>query len=118
MKVSIVKDSVVIISTSLKESQIKFLADANPNALALHDADGNETFRLSLTTEEPSFSKYGVSFNPKKDIVITEDRPVTEADVRLKYGNSLLKIQALEAQVAAAYAEFQAHTDQISFEVL
>jgi hypothetical protein len=118
MKVSIVKESVVIISLDVDPKAVKFLSDTNPKALALRTPEGEETFRLSVTTGEPGFSKYGVSVNGKRDIVINEDRPVTEQDVILKYGATLLKIGNLESQIKAAYAEFQEHSDQIQFELL
>ncbi len=118
MKVSIVKQSVVIIGLDVDPKAVKFLAETNPKALALHDSEGAETFRLNTTAGEPSFSKYGISVNGKRDIVINEDRPVTEEDVLLKYGSTLLKIGNLEAQIKSAYAEFQAHSDQIQFELL
>ncbi len=118
MKISIVKKSVVLIALDFKAEVIEFLKEANPKALALRDSDGNETFRLALTKDEPTFSKFGVSVNPNKDIVINKDRPVTVEDVKMEYGATLLKITALEAQIKEAYQEYQAHTNQLTFEEL
>jgi hypothetical protein len=118
MKISIVKQSVVIIALSFDESAVKFLQEANPKSLALHDSDGTETFKLAITKDEPSFNRFGVTFNPKREIVISKNRPVTVEDVKLEYGATLLKITALEVQVKDAYAEYQASADQLSFEEL
>lgn len=118
MKISIVKQSVVIIALGFDEKVVNFLKEADPKSLALHDSDGNETFKLAVTKDEPSFNRFGVTFNPKRDIVINMSRPVSVDDVKMEYGSTLLKITALEAQIQAKYAEYQVSADQLTFEEL
>ena len=119
MKVVIVKENVVMIESSITEQEVKVLENIAPDALVLKDEKGNELFRASLTKEKTVLGKYGLTVNAKRPQIIVEyDHPVTEAKVREDFGPSLLKLSALELQVAAAYAANEVAMGQIQFELL
>ena len=119
MKVVIVKENVVMIESTITEQEVKVLESIAPDALVLKDEKGNELFKVEITSGKTSLSKYGFSVNAKRPQVIIEyDRPVTEEKVRADFGPGLLKLSALEAQVAAAYAANQVAMGQIQFELL
>lgn len=116
MKISILKSQVVMIVTDITAKQVKLLSRVNPQALALHDDKGNETFRVATTSTEPSLNDKGLLINEKKAIVVNYDKPVTEEKVREDFSAALLQVAALEAQVAEAFAKFDTAAAAISFE--
>lgn len=118
MKVKIAEQNVVIIKTSITVAQVKVLQDLDPSALALKDSNGQETFRVSIVDGEPALGKYGVELNPKRDIVLQFDRPVTEESLKASHGTMFTKLARLEAQIKEAFEANDISPDQISFETL
>ena len=118
MKVTIVKDSIVVFEPAVTAEQIETLKEIDPKMLSLVDSDKNEVYRFATTKEEPSISKFGLTLNPKRLLRVDFDRPVTAEDIQKTYGHILTKIGLLEAQVVSAYEAHKAQVSAITIERL
>lgn len=64
MRITITADAYAITS-SMTVEEIKTLRKANPDALKIKDADGNEKFAVSYSEGKPSINAFGVTFGGK-----------------------------------------------------
>jgi hypothetical protein len=116
MKISIVKDSVVLFQPEISKADIDLLTAVQPKSLKLMDEDKNVMFTVVRTDGEPSLSNFGLAFNPDKPIVVVYKRPVTEDMIKADYAGALLKVAAVEAQISTAVASLNANLATTEFE--
>ena len=120
---------VLQIKSELTAKEIERVEAFAPKALKLFDNEGNEVFGIAYPVNA-SWSKYGVCFCSKDDegkVFMTTNNPVLEHDdpekerteVIKKFAPVLNKLEAIEAQVAAAkdaLEEMEASvTDSVTF---
>jgi hypothetical protein len=113
MLIKLISAQVVLISTTIEAKTVALLAKVRPTALALHDEKGNETFKASLSSGNPTLSDYGVTVHEKMDIVINAPKPVTAEDFKRDNFIALTQLSKLEAQVAEALVDFGNAADDI-----
>ena len=105
MKTTII-NSIAIVTTLITVEKIRFLKQVQPNALKLFSDVEKQTGLMFVVDEgkETALSLFGLELNPKRDLVIQEDKPLTPEVLNDKWGQALLRLQAVEAQIEAAYA--------------
>lgn len=118
MITTIVKKALLTVESSITAESVKILKSYNPKALELVDEDKNPVFSVVFTTGEPSISEYGIVLNEKRLLTLSHDKPIDEAFIREKYGIALMKLKALEVQIADAMQALDAAVGQISFDIV
>lgn len=123
-KIVIAGDAVVVTS-SVKKSDLEKVEKYRPEALNLMGGEDNKdvVFKVSTTTgEKGSFGKYGVEFNSETHddeqlATVTLPLKVTGADVRdqvaEKIGVAILNLNKVEAGIPAVLAEIDSEKQSI-----
>lgn len=101
----------IVLTSALKEDEIKKVSKFAPAALVLLDEDKEVIFKVGLS-ERRQIGKYGVAFNSKNtagsaELTVMTDLKDKEA-VTEEYGVIIANLQKVEAQVAAALEDVKA----------
>lgn len=114
MKTTII-NSIAIVTTQITVEKIRFLKEVQPNALKLFSDVEKQTGLMFVVEEgkDTALSVFGLELNPKRDLVIQEDKPLTPEVLSEKWGQALLRLQAVESQIEAAYAAQKARLGEL-----
>lgn len=119
-KINIIGDAVVVTST-IKFSDIQKLEKLKPDILAIKDDDGNEVFRIA-TGERAKVASFGVVFSgetrdERKLATVTMAVSETDGDIREVVadllGETLEYLAAVETQVACKLPEILRRRDAL-----
>ena len=119
MRITLLKQQIAVIEHGITHEMVETLKAVKPAALSLKDEDKNTIFVVDFVKkgEDPQLSEYGVTVSKDRDIIMTFDKPVTEAIIRKALGAKALRLQALETQVVAAFNALSAEIGAITVEV-